>query len=145
MISNRCYYALKATLELAKREGGGLVTIAEIARSQRIPSRFLEAILLQLKQAGYAQSVRGKEGGYLLAKPAAKITVAHILYLFEGPLLAVAATDEENKRSGQTDIFEEVWKKAESATSAILDKMTFRDLAEKDKLRASHSVSNYVI
>jgi len=89
--------------------------------------------------------VRGKEGGYLLAKPAAKITVAHILYLFEGPLLAVAATDEENKRSGQTDIFEEVWKKAESATSAILDKMTFRDLAEKDKLRASHSVSNYVI
>ena len=71
--------------------------------------------------------------------------MANILYLFEGPLLAVAATDEENKRSGQTDIFEEVWKKAESATSAILDKMTFRDLAEKDKLRASHSVSNYVI
>ncbi|MFT5126221.1 MAG: Rrf2 family cysteine metabolism transcriptional repressor, partial [Verrucomicrobiales bacterium] len=50
MISNRCLYALKAVVELAEQEGLGPVTIAEIARKQGIPSRFLEAILRQLKQ-----------------------------------------------------------------------------------------------
>ena len=60
MISNKCNYALRALLELAKRDGGGPATIVDIAQAQSIPARFLEAILRQLKQAGLTESVRGK-------------------------------------------------------------------------------------
>ena len=86
MISNKCYYGLRAMLELAIHEGDGPITIGDIAAARNIPVRFLEAILRQLKQAGLADSARGKEGGYQLARPAREISAASIIDAIEGPV-----------------------------------------------------------
>mgnify|MGYP003592376654 CR=1 FL=1 len=146
MISNRCYYALKAVLELAKKEGSGLATISQIAEAQHIPARFLEAILIQLKKGGFASSVRGKEGGYALARPAKSITVGDIVRVFEGPICSLGPSDGgRRKRGGETpEPFGDIWAKADNALSSVLDKIHFAELAEKDR-KASEGHANYVI
>lgn len=144
MISNRCYYALKAVLELSRREGSGPVTIAQIADGQGIPSRFLEAILRQMKQAGLTDSSRGKEGGYFLARASASISVGEVIRLFEGPLVGVAAGGSQT--SGSSDeVFAEVWGRAEKALSSVYDAVSFRELADLDQLKRSRFVANYTI
>ena len=146
MISNRCFYALKATLELAKQEGSGLVTISQIAETQHIPSRFLEAILIQLKNSEFAQSVRGKDGGYALAKPAKSISVGDIVRVFEGPICSLSPSDDHRKkqRSEAHDVFSEIWARADSALASVLDTVHFDKLAEKDK-QATEGYMNFVI
>lgn len=144
MISNKCYYGLRAMLELTLRQGGGPVTIADIAQSQDIPVRFLEAILRQLKQAGFADSVRGKEGGYFLAKPADKVTLAQLIRLFEGPLVSVnaQAASGGKARSPAEDVFAEVWNQADRALEAVLEKVTLDQLADRQQaLSAAHATS----
>lgn len=144
MISNRCQYALRAVLELAKRDGSGRATISEIAREQKIPPRFLEAILRQLRQAGIAESVRGKEGGYVLARGPADITVGEIIELFEDPLTAVA---QGTPRSAPAvdEVFREVWARAEKALSTVYRSVDFAELAERDLALRRKFVVDYVI
>ena len=146
MISNRCYYAMQAVLELARREGQGLATIAQIARSRQIPARFLEAILVQLKQNGYAQSVRGKEGGYMLAKPSREITAGEIVRLFEAPLFSVRNTaGGRRKKNGRKAIFDEIWHEAETAVEKVFDRINFAELAEREKKSESDSAYDFII
>ena len=85
MISQRAKYALRALVALARAKDGALVT-SEIAEQQRIPRKFLEQILLDLKRAGIVQSRRGKLGGYALHRPADTITFGHVLRLIDGPI-----------------------------------------------------------
>ncbi len=140
MISNRCLYALKAMLELAKREGSGPVSIGQIAQTQGIPARFLEAILRQLRQAGLAESVRGKDGGYLLARPAEEITMGEVLRLIEGePQLQAGAS-----RNG-ADVFTEAWEQAQRRSHEVYDSYHFRKLADQDRLQSGEIPTNYTI
>ena len=139
MISNKCNYALRALLELAKREGSGPATIVDIAHAQSIPARFLEAILRQLKQAGLTESVRGKKGGYILAKPARAITVGHVIRLMEGPLFTQEAD------AGQNDVFQDIWREAGEALNAVYDRTNFADLAERDRQASLKFVADYAI
>ena len=147
MISNRCYYALKAVLELAKRNDPGLSTIAKIAKAQDIPARFLEAILIQLKKNGFVGSVRGKEGGYRLARPARTISVGEIVRLFDGPNCSLnPSEDSRNKNGGESqDVFTEIWTRTDAALAAILNKVHFAELAEKEKHKAAQRHANYMI
>jgi Rrf2 family protein len=85
MISQRAKYALRALVALARAPDGSLVT-SEIAVQQRIPRKFLEQILLELKRSGIVQSKRGKLGGYALLRPADMITFGEILRLIDGPI-----------------------------------------------------------
>lgn len=137
MISSKCHYALKAMLELAQHEGQGPLTINEIAQAQRIPARFLEAILRQLKQAGYTDSVRGKDGGYFLTRHADAITVGDVIRLFEGPLVA----PNTNVKQQREDVFNQVWEKAETALSSVYDSIHFEELAREH----NRYVMNYSI
>ncbi|MBU0677651.1 MAG: Rrf2 family transcriptional regulator [Verrucomicrobia bacterium] len=145
MISNKCFYALRATLELAKREGSGPVTIGDIASSQQIPARFLEAILRQLKQAELTKSLRGKEGGYYLAKPAKDITVAEVIQLIDGDLVSVSAGARSRDTAPFGDVFGGVWREAQAALSTVLESTSFKVLAERDKERTDELASNYSI
>ena len=77
-ISQKCQYALRAVFELAKHYGQGPVKIADIAKAQAIPLRFLEVILSQLRQGGFAGSRRGNEGGYLLVRSPREFATGHI-------------------------------------------------------------------
>lgn len=89
MLSKKAKYAIKAVLVLAESETDEPVRIADLARQERIPVKFLEAILLSLRNAGVLQSRRGKGGGYQLARDPRKITLGQIVRMFDGPLAPV--------------------------------------------------------
>lgn len=86
MISKKTKYGLKALSFLAKQEPNIPVSILEIATTQNISQKFLEAILLDLKKRGFLGSKKGKGGGYYLLKPAKEISVASVFRALEGPI-----------------------------------------------------------
>lgn len=145
MISNRCTYALKAMLELSLRSKQGPVTIGQIAESQKIPVRFLEAILRQLKQAGLATSVRGKEGGYQLAHEPHKITMGQVIRLFEGPLVAISLSEDGDAADNVPNVFSPVWADAEKALAEVYDNMDFGTLADREINRTAVQATNFTI
>ena len=104
-ISVKGEYALHAIFDLALQRPGEPVKIADIARRQKIPQKFLELILAGLKQGGFVESRRGAEGGYLLARPPDQITVGR------GP--ALCRRRRKNKRApGKQEpiAFAEIWR-----------------------------------
>ena len=143
MISNKCHYALRAVLELALRQGRGPVTIGQIASAQQVPVRFLEAILRQLRQAGLCESVRGKDGGYTLAREAGSITVGEVIRLFEGPLIAPGSLSGQDQEAGE--LFTAIWTEAEDALGQVFNRCTFGRLAELEQRRAFEKAANYSI
>lgn len=146
MLSNRCHYALRAMLELALQTGRGPVTIGEIAMAQQIPVRFLEAIMRQLKQAGLADSVRGKDGGYFLSRPADQIHIGEILDLFEGPFFTeIEHVGPHVIRDVDPDVFSAVWRDAKQALNAVFEKHTLARLAEREQQRRYAAAQNYSI
>ncbi|MCZ7586119.1 MAG: Rrf2 family transcriptional regulator [Deltaproteobacteria bacterium] len=82
LISQKCYYAIKALFDLARYESDSPIKIGQIAERQAIPIRFLEAILRQLRQAGFVESRRGSDGGYLLAMRPMNIRLLDIIAFF---------------------------------------------------------------
>ena len=127
-------------LELARQESaGGRVTIADIAKQQDIPTRFLEAILRQLKQAGLTESLRGKEGGYQLARPSHTITVGEVIRIFEASICPA------RDAGGKSDVFMDIWQRADDALNAVYDETNFATLAEKDRVLREGYTGNYSI
>ena len=150
LVSKKCQYAVRAVFELAKRYGPEPVKIGEIAARQGIPIRFLEAILNQLKQAGYLESRRGPEGGYLLASPPGELTLGDIIRSIEGPPAAVNGVgggDAEEDCSCGPCIFESVWNRAQQAITNVYDTTTFQSLLDEEaRVRAETGfVPMYVI
>src|SRR5690242_16218243 len=90
-ISAKADYAMRAVLELAAAEDPP-VKRDEIVQRQKIPVKFLESILGELKHGGIVSSQRGAEGGYWLARPANEITVADVMRVVEGPLASIRET-----------------------------------------------------
>lgn len=86
MISKRAKYAIKAMKSLAESYGNGPVLIAQIARQEHIPQKFLEGILLDLRNHGLLQSQKGKGGGYMLRIEPDRITLAQIIRIIDGPI-----------------------------------------------------------
>lgn len=86
MISKKAKYALKALKFLAERYDTGLVLIAEIAEKERIPKKFLETILLDLRNHGVLQSQKGKHGGYMLRIPPEEVSFSKVLRIIDGPI-----------------------------------------------------------
>jgi Rrf2 family protein len=86
MISKKTKYGLKAMAHLARKGKGMQVVIAEIAQQENIPRKFLEAILLELKNSGHLGSRMGKGGGYYLLKEPDAISLAAIYRSLEGPI-----------------------------------------------------------
>jgi len=130
-ISKKCQYALKAVLELSLRNADTPVKSRDIANAQKISLRFMETILNELKNAGYIESRRGRDGGYVLAKPAENITVGEIIEYIQGPMSVVS---ENHKRKADccnaADAFEKLWKEINNAISEICNNKTFSEIAE---------------
>ncbi len=84
-----------AMIRLAKEYGKGTLMINEIAESEKVPKRFLESILLELKKNGYLGSRLGKNGGYYLIKNPEEITLLEIVRLFEGSIALLKCTSEK--------------------------------------------------
>jgi len=94
MLSKKAKYAIKALLALADRERDEPMRIADLAREEQIPPKFLELILLGLKNSGILQSRKGKGGGYLLARDPADIYLGQIVRMFDGPLAPVPCASQ---------------------------------------------------
>jgi Rrf2 family protein len=94
MLSNKAKYAIKALLRLADEQGGEPMRIADLARMEQIPPKFLEFILLGLKNNGILQSRKGKGGGYSLARDPADIYLGQIVRMFDGPLAPVPCASQ---------------------------------------------------
>lgn len=86
MLSKKAKYAIIALIHLAKKYEQGPVQIGTIAEEERIPKKFLEAILVDLKNSGILTSQRGKFGGYYLIKNPEDVHLAQIMRLFDGPI-----------------------------------------------------------
>jgi Rrf2 family protein len=89
--STRSEYACLALIDLAQNQGDGVCTIRDISRRRKIPKKYLEQILLTLKRSGYLSSRKGPTGGYRLARPASRITLAEIIRLMDGALAPVGS------------------------------------------------------
>jgi Rrf2 family transcriptional regulator, cysteine metabolism repressor len=138
-ISQKCYYALQALLELARRNGKGPLSIQEIGKLQEISPLFLQTILRELRQAGMVGSRRGKEGGFLLAKPAREISVGDVIRFFEGdfaPSSCASALDRARCDNRRNCALQEVWSEAARRLSDLYDRATLADLVEREQAKA---------
>src|ERR1700748_312124 len=86
MLSKKTQYAFQALMYLAEKEKGEPVLIAEIAKKKKIPLKFLENILLELKKAGILDSKKGKGGGYFFNEHPSKVPLSKVLRLIDGPI-----------------------------------------------------------
>ena len=139
MISKKTKYGLQALLLLAREYGQGPLLISALAEQERIPKKFLEYILLQLKNSGILQSRKGKGGGYSLARPPAEISVGQAIRVFEGPLAPVACVSETAYQRC-AECFDEttcgirlVMKDVRDAMSEILDHTSLRDILNRSE------------
>jgi len=137
-ISVKGEYALKALFDLAVQKSDGPVKIADIARRQKIPQKFLELILAGLKQEGFVESRRGAEGGYLLARPADAITIGDVLRNVESKKRTKGGPSKD-------DPFADMWTSVDEAVSAILDRTTFAELARRWQEKQRRYVPNWEI
>ena len=147
-ISQKCQYALRAVLELAKRPGKSLTTIAEIAAAQAIPPRFLEQILAQLRQTGYVESRRGAEGGYQLSVSPRMLTAGEIIRSIEGriaPVKCVEGNGETSCPLHENCAFMSMWARARDAVAAVFDGTTFQDLIEEQQAAVGKGAASYCI
>ena len=132
MISQKAKYALRALVALARSESGSMM-IGEIATKQKIPRKFLEQILLELKRDGIVASRRGKLGGYGLLKAAEDITFGQVLRLIDGPIAPLPCLSRIAYRRCVDCVDEEsceirrVFSGVAESARAVLDRTTLAD------------------
>lgn len=89
MLTKKGKYGLKALVYLSQLPPGQLAFVGDIATTNNIPKKFLDAILGELRNAGFVQSRKGKDGGYRLALPASEIKIGHVVRVLDGPLAPI--------------------------------------------------------
>ena len=142
MLSKKAKYALKALLYLTKNADKGLILISDISERERIPRKFLEAILVDLKTQGLLQSTRGKNGGYALVKDPSLISVGNVIRMIDGPLAPIPCVSHLYYRKCDECVDEVtceiriVMKKVRDATANILDTTYLTDLERMNTLLA---------
>jgi Rrf2 family cysteine metabolism transcriptional repressor len=94
MFSTKAEYGVRVMVELARRTSGEPVPLAEIAANDGLPLAYLEHLVARLRKAGLVDSRRGSRGGYLLARPAAKITMAEVVEALEGSIAPIECISE---------------------------------------------------
>lgn len=127
-LSARADYALRAAIELAA-SADAHTTAEQLARAQRIPGKFLEAILTQLRRAGLVRSQRGPEGGFWLARPASEISLADIIRAIDGPLVGVRGERPEKVGyEGTAEPLQKVWIALRASERSILEEVTLEHI-----------------
>lgn len=127
-ISSRCEYALRAVLALARRHGSEPMTSTAIAEERNIPENYLVHIMLQLKKAGLVRSVRGAQGGYLLARSPNAITLHDVVTAVDGPILEPLPVEA----SGSEDLAP-AWADVARAVGEVLSEITVQSIADRSQ------------
>jgi Rrf2 family protein len=153
MISKKTKYALKALIYLAREYDKGPILISDLARDERIPKKFLELILLALRNNGILQSKKGKGGGYYLGKSPKSVSMGQVIRILEGPLAPVPCVSETAYAACDECESEElcgirmVMKDVRDAIAKILDTTSLADVLEKieNAKQKKEDILNYVI
>lgn len=134
MLSKKSKYGLKALLALADEEGGRPLGASELAARQRLPRKFLEAILLELTRHGLLQSKKGRGGGYVLGRKPGDITIGQVIRVLEGPLALIPCVSQTAYRPCEECLDEHscgvrlAMKEVRDATAHILDNTSLAGL-----------------
>lgn len=129
-VSTRGRYALRVMVDLAEHDNGEFIPLSDIADRQEISEKYLESIVAMLSKSGFVQSLRGKGGGYRLAKKPEEYTIRDILEVTEGSLEPVPNlnnTDEGMRASVCREM--DMWRGLYKAITDYLDSVTIRDIA----------------
>ena len=127
-VSAKVDYALRAMTELAAASPS-LMTGEQLATAQKIPPKFLESILAQLRNGGLVASQRGAEGGYRLAKPAEEISIADVIRELEGPIATVrGARPDELEYAGAASGLRDIWLELRKQMRGVLEQTTLADI-----------------
>lgn len=147
-LSTKGRYGLRALIDLAVNSSGEHVALCNIAERQRISENYLEQVFSVLRKSGLVKSIKGAQGGYVLAENASNISVGRILRTLEGELSVV---DEENEGSSpisgviQKCIKENVWDKIDECMNSIVDSITLEDLVNEHKKLNKEETNMYFI
>ena len=153
MRSKKTKYALKALLHLARMHNTEPVLISELAKSENIPKKFLEFILLSLRKGGILQSRIGKGGGYNLALPPSKISLGHVVRVLEGDMAPVQCLSETNYavcgecQDEATCGIRLVMVDVNSALAKVLDGLSLADMVDRSDMarQEQQNIVNYNI
>ena len=143
-ISKKSGYAIRGLLELALRGDSEPVTVRTLAESQGIPTRFLEIILNELKQGGFVLSIRGKAGGYLLARGTEEITIGQVIRFLD------RHTESDNNTNGTVPhhgdfVLPSILDRINQAISDICDETTLKDMVAEHMKNQEAFTSSYFI
>jgi Rrf2 family protein len=138
MISKKSKYALNALLHLARKHGKGPVLISAISSEENIPRKFLEAILLDLRNAGILSSKKGKGGGYYLLKKPEDVNIAQVLRIFDGAIALLPCVTFnfyercEECKDEETCSIREAFKEVRDASVRIFKDHTLQSMVERE-------------
>lgn len=137
MLSHKTKYALKAMIALADSCDSVPVLVSDLAEQEGIPRKFLELILLDLKNAGFVQSKKGKGGGYFLRRTPQEVKLGQIIRMFDGPLALLPCASQtaytlcpecrDENRCGLRLVMRDV----RDATAQILDNTSLADVLDR--------------
>ncbi len=153
LISKKSTYGIKALMNMTRNLERGQVLISELAREEKIPKKFLEAILLALKNGGILTSRIGKGGGYSLAVSPKAVTIGRIIRILEGDFAPVSCLSETNYAKCDECGDEAscgirlVLADVQSAMNSVLDTVTLAEMVERSEaaMLASRQVFDYSI
>jgi len=133
-LSTRGHYGLKAMLDLAQHFSAEPISLKSIAERQNLSGHYLEQLIAMLRKAGLVKSVRGAQGGYILARKPAEITVGDVIRALEGPIAPVYCVSE--KDPGNCDeadhcITRTVWARVRDGIAAVYDSITLADICRE--------------
>jgi Rrf2 family iron-sulfur cluster assembly transcriptional regulator len=136
-ISLKADYAVRALLDLAiHAPARGGIRSSDIAQRTRVPRKFLEAILLELRKAGFVASKRGPDGGHWMACDPARVTVGAILEAIDGRL-STARPPARSSGAGADACLQSMWARADRAIHAVVDSVTLEDLRREADTEAA--------
>jgi len=135
-LSVKSDYAARAVLGLARHYAtGAAIRVEDLAADQNVPANYLVQILIELKAQGIARSVRGKDGGYLLARPPAEISLGAVIRAVHGEVFDTPALSDRQKCAPE---LRRAWQRLQTTLDTVANQITFQQLAdeggEKEKM-----------
>jgi Rrf2 family protein len=144
--SSRAIYGMRAMLALGRLHGKGPTFLKDIAEAEGLPGTYLEQLMVPLRKGGIVQAVRGARGGYSLARNPAEISVLSILEALEGPLaLSDCPTGSACCGHPESCTLQDLWAEGSRALVGIYGGISLAALVERQRSKATSSVSNYTI
>ena len=134
-LSTRCRYGIHAMFDLAQNVGEGPQTIRSIAERQLVPEQYLEQIIGVLRREGYVKSLRGAQGGYMLAKDPSEISIGELIRLLEGPVLMADCMGDADAciRSSQCPS-RLVWERLTDCINGVVDAISLQDMLKDHEM-----------